>query len=378
MSPTDSLDNQSDTTSTYFAMPYPWQKKVWESLTSRSQQLPHGLLFSGMSGIGKRVFVWRFTAWLLCSHRDKQTYHACGVCQSCQWLASGTHPDLMVLPQSSLILENQDIDDISNKQKSAKNNSDTKEKSSISDKIKVDDIRALQPFVSQGSRGQRVCVIDYADTMTVAAANALLKTLEEPKDGVYLLLISDTPAQLLLTIKSRVQKVPIDQISTNLVYDFLERQLALYHNNYQEKRLSVGQYDASQLLAVADGAPLKAMVLLESAWYGMRKLWLTTWQALRCGRRSSIAASDYWQSQLSLVEFIELSELMIVDIQRVKLQVEPKQRDIHFNQIADLMDSKFEDWVSLWHLIADIKLSVQQNVQEKLAYDKLMQQIATI
>lgn len=86
----------------YFAPLLPWQRQAWQQLTGQfiEQRMPHGLLAAGQKGIGKREFVWRFVAYLLCL--EKNQYGACGHCQSCQWLRAGTHPDLLVLPQGMM------------------------------------------------------------------------------------------------------------------------------------------------------------------------------------------------------------------------------------------------------------------------------------
>ncbi|MEJ6067808.1 DNA polymerase III subunit delta', partial [Psychrobacter sp. 16-Bac2893] len=98
------LTNMTD--DMYFAPLLPWQHGLWSQLTMRvlapQQSLPHALLAAGMQGMGKRAFVWRLVAWLLCRARDAHPLGACGHCESCQWLRSGTHPSLQVLPLVSL------------------------------------------------------------------------------------------------------------------------------------------------------------------------------------------------------------------------------------------------------------------------------------
>ena len=385
------ITNNVATDLPYFAPLLPWQQAMWQQLTMRVDRLPHGLLFAGMMGIGKHAFVWRFTAWLLCEHRDQHPEGACGSCESCLWLASATHPDLIVLPQESLIVgdveeKDAEISSKGQKKNSAKSKKSNNKKESTLDnvaigKIKVDDIRALQPFVNQGSHGRRICIIDYADTMTVAAANALLKTLEEPKAGVYLILISDTPARLLPTIKSRVQQIPIEHFSASDAQAFLTEQITKQQadsSSDMATQTQAASQVATQLLAIADGAPLKALQFYDAPWYGLRELWLTTWRALQYRKRSSIAASDYWQTQLDLTDFIQLTQVMMNDLQRLKLAMSPKQQDIDFEPIKVLLDKPFEHWVQLQQDIDDIKVSVTQNVQQKLAYDQLMQLLATI
>ncbi|AGP48639.1 DNA polymerase III subunit delta' [Psychrobacter sp. G] len=375
MSAMSELTNMTD--DMYFAPLLPWQHELWSQLTMRvlapQQSLPHALLAAGMQGMGKRAFVWRLVAWLLCRARDEHPLGACGHCESCQWLRSGTHPSLQVLPLVSL-----PVNADSSAQKEALANS-TKDKksaktaSNASLKIKVDDIRALQPFIYQGGQGMRICVLDHAEKMTIAAANALLKTLEEPQAQVHLFLISDAPAQLLPTIKSRVQQLALQTIDPAVAVDYVTK--ALGSNIHRE---AVGTDAIEQLIQLANGAPLAAVALAQAPWYSKRALWLTTWQALRSGKRSSVAASDYWQTQLGIVEFIQLSELMIIDIRRVGLGFEAQQKDINFlinlNDCQPI-DSRLEVFA---HSLQQTKIALQQNVQEKFAYDKLMQDLACL
>ena len=186
---TANVGTQERSDSIYFAPLLPWQQTLWSQLTKRvstQQSLPHALLAAGMQGMGKRAFVWRLVAWLLCRERDTNPLVACGACESCQWLKSGTHPSLQVLPIVSLPTD--DNSEVKDKAEGAKDKKSTKTTSNSALKIKVDDIRALQPFIYQGGQGMRICVLDHAEQMTVAAANALLKTLEEPQAQVHLFL----------------------------------------------------------------------------------------------------------------------------------------------------------------------------------------------
>lgn len=359
----------------YFAPLLPWQNELWSQMTKRvlmpQQSLPHALLAAGMQGMGKRAFVWRLVAWLLCRERDSHPLGACGSCESCQWLRAGTHPSLQVLPMIGMPVCADHADAKEAATNSAKDKKAAKAASNAALKIKVDDIRDLQPFIYQGGQGMRICVLDYAEQMTIAAANALLKTLEEPQAQVHLFLISDTPAQLLPTIKSRVQQLALQTIEPAVAVDYVTHALGSTIN-----REAVGTAAIEQLIQLANGAPLAAVALAQASWYSKRALWLTTWQALRSGKRSSIAASDYWQTQLSISEFIQLSELMLVDIRRVCLGLDALQKDIdlsvslHSHQPTE---SVLEVFINS---LQEIKTALQQNVQEKFAYDKLMQELA--
>ncbi|MES1964577.1 DNA polymerase III subunit delta' [Psychrobacter sp. AH5] len=371
------------TQSIYFAPLLPWQQTLWTQLTDRvltpPHHLPHALLAAGMAGMGKRAFVWRFVAWLLCQRRGSHPLGACGDCESCQWLKSGTHPSLQVLPLTSMPLEaepeNQQEPSHSNSSaKSKKQSLANKSAKSVSNAlvtIKVDDIRALQPFIYQGGQGMRICVLDYAEQMTIAAANALLKTLEEPQAQVHLFLLSDTPAKLLPTIKSRVQQLPLQHIESSIAIDYVQQALGSTIN-----RQAVSPEQIRQLLQLANGAPLAAIDLAQASWYAKRALWLTTWQALRSGKRSSLAASDYWQQQLPLTDFIKLTELMLLDIRRIAMGLASNQVDIELSQALAQYQPTDTGLQKLSDSLQQIKVSLQQNVQEKFAYDKLMQQLA--
>ena len=359
----------------YFAALLPWQQDLWQQLTARvlspSSSLPHALLAAGMQGIGKRAFVWRLVAWLLCQNRAQHPQGACAQCASCQWLRSGTHPNLQVLPLAQMPRSAESINSSQANDKTSKKSAKAVAKASFT--IKVDDIRALHPFIHQGGQGIRICVLDYAEQMTIAAANALLKTLEEPQAQVHLLLISDTPAQLLPTIKSRVQQLPLQQIKPSAAQDYVTQVLGSTIN-----REVVTQAQIAQLLQLTNGAPLAAIHLAQDTWYSKRALWLTVWQALRSGKRSAIAASDYWQGQLNIADFIKLTELMLVDIQRVGLGLASSQQDIDLSKAISAYPPDESALEIVFYELQQVKLSLQQNVQEKFAYDKLIQQLVKL
>lgn len=369
------------TDSIYFSPLLPWQQSLWTQLTERvlapPHNLPHALLAAGMAGMGKRAFVWRFVAWLLCHQQASHRQGACGHCESCQWLKSGTHPSLQVLPLTSMPLdaehENAREGSKSNHKKSNSSNKSAKSTSKALVTIKVDDIRALQPFIYQGGQGLRICVLDYAEQMTIAAANALLKTLEEPQAQVHLFLLSDTPSKLLPTIKSRVQQLPLQHIEPSIAADYVQQALGSTIN-----REAVSPDKIQQLLQLANGAPLAAVALAQADWYSNRALWLTTWQALRSGKRSSLAASDYWQQQLSLSDFIKLTELMLLDISRINMGLASIQKDTELPKAVAQHKPTERSMQSLVDSLQQIKISLQQNVQEKFAYDKLMQALAVL
>src|SRR5690606_14968084 len=165
------------------AEPLPWHAEAWTRLQAqiRRQALPHALLISGLPGLGKRRLAEQLAAALLCE-AGRNELQACGRCRACRPLVQGAHPDLFVV---------------------------TPEEEGR--QVRVDQVRGLIDQLALKSQygGYRVGLIDPADRMNAAAANALLKTLEEPPPGVVLLLVAARPSLLPATIRSRCQQLTL-------------------------------------------------------------------------------------------------------------------------------------------------------------------------
>jgi DNA polymerase-3 subunit delta' len=178
-----------------------------------------------MPGVGKFQLALSLAEWLLCER--PQAGSACGQCPSCNWLAQGGHPDLRIVqPRAE--------DDDTDKPKRSRR------------LIAVDDVREATDMLALSSHqgGWRVVLIQPAEAMNTAAANALLKTLEEPPPHVMLILISHQPRRLLPTVLSRCHKLAVPKP---------DRQIAMAW--MAEHRLA----DAEGLLLEAGGAPLLAL-----------------------------------------------------------------------------------------------------------------------
>lgn len=163
----------------------PWLEPNWQAWERRLSQarVPHALLVAGPAGLGKRALVEAMAASLLCT--DRNAAHACGLCRSCLWLKAGTHPDFHAVQRTP------------------------NERGELRQEIGVDQVRDTCDRLVQTSQrgGYRVAVFDPADALTVNAANALLKTLEEPEPYTVMVLVSDQPERLPATIRSRCQRI---------------------------------------------------------------------------------------------------------------------------------------------------------------------------
>jgi DNA polymerase-3 subunit delta' len=164
----------------------PWLTENWRRLTAQlgARRLPHALLLAGPAGLGKRGFAQALAARALCRTASGDDL-ACGECRACAQIAAGTHPDLLTV---SLEL---------------------RDDGKLRTEITIDQIRALGARLSLTPQldGLQLALIDPADALNDHAANALLKTLEEPSADTVIVLVSDQPSRLPATIRSRCVRV---------------------------------------------------------------------------------------------------------------------------------------------------------------------------
>ena len=198
-----------------------------------SGNVPAGLLFFGEEGIGKEKAAFAFVSALFCRNRGQAG--ACGTCRDCRILASGSHPNFhRVSPENQSIL--------------------------------IDDIRSLQGELSLKafSDRPRAVIISPADRMTVQAANALLKTLEEPPPGTHLLLVAHRISRIPPTIVSRCQKVSFSPLAPPLVEEIVSRIPGADRHSAAAIRAAA---------ALSGGSPGRALEVLEEAG-GIRERWV--------------------------------------------------------------------------------------------------------
>lgn len=219
---------------------YPWQDSAWQQLQQLRQRLPHAILFHGPEGIGKTNFAERFAQSLLCQSQTAGG-HACGQCDPCGWFSQYSHPDYRRVRPEMLdddAPEGEDGDTGEGKKAGKAAKAPSKE-------IKIDQIRALADFmnVSTHRQGMRVILLYPAEALNTAAANALLKTLEEPPPHTMFLLVSNSLDRLLPTILSRCRKFALAMPLQEEALGWLKQQ---------------GVADADVWLSEQGGAPLAA------------------------------------------------------------------------------------------------------------------------
>jgi DNA polymerase-3 subunit delta' len=174
--------------------------------------------------------------------------------------------------------------------------------------IKIDQVRMVVDFVAQTAQqgGRKVVVVEPAEAMNRSAANALLKTLEEPSGAAFLVLISDAPGRLLPTIRSRCQRIDFPTPSLAAVRDWL-----------RPRASSDVALDAA--LAEAAGQPMLASTLLDGVESGQQRRELATQlDEVLAGKVSALALAERWQ-QLAWLELLEWLSTRIAGAVRTKL-----------------------------------------------------------
>ncbi len=171
---------------------------TWLRHAIQSQRLAHAYLFVGDEAIGKRTTALQFIQAMNCETNTLDSSpDACGQCRACHQIATNIHPDvLFIQPEVGQGQHPQ---------------------------IKIERVREIEHHVIYrpliGMR--KICLIDQADRLTIGAANALLKTLEEPPDHCLFILITSRPLALLSTLKSRCLLVRFAAPSQDQVTQYL-------------------------------------------------------------------------------------------------------------------------------------------------------------
>lgn len=237
----------------------PWHAEAWARLQARRERgaLPHALLLAGPAGLGKRDFRDAFVKGLLC--QQPVDGEPCGTCRSCQLVAAGTHPDVVAL---SFGLRKDGV---------------------TRSEIVVDQIRDLSQRLAMSSQfgGWQITTIDPADAMNASAANALLKTLEEPTASTLLILVADQPARLPATIRSRCQRIDFLVPSREASLDWLSAQ---------------GVRDATAALDAAGGNPGMAQAWAADGVLKQRSEVRHDLKALAAGRGDTMEVIKRWQA----------------------------------------------------------------------------------
>jgi DNA polymerase-3 subunit delta' len=202
---------------------YPWLAPARAQVKSAVERgrLPHAVLIHAGPGLGGESLALWIAGVVLC---ERPAAAPCGECASCRLLLAGNHPDLawVTRPEDAKLLQIEQV-------------------------RTVCDVLTLKSYRG----GYKVAVIATADVMSASAANALLKTLEEPPPQTLLILCAARPARLPATIVSRCQRVAVATPARAVALEWLRQQDAAAA--------------WSDVLEFASGAPLRALELRANA-----------------------------------------------------------------------------------------------------------------
>lgn len=258
-------------------MNLPWLRALSQQLCAQAgqQKLHHALLISGVAGLGKHQLAAALAQRLLCQQPSQQG--GCGVCHSCQLLVAGNHPDFHHIQETEKRL------------------------------ISIDTVRQLNKVVAERPQQgvAKVVMFDNAEHFNEASANALLKTLEEPTENSYFILVCESVGRLMPTITSRCQKTLIHAPTQCLPW--LAEQ---------------GYPDVPQgLIQLHQGAPLAILAALQSNQAAEFEQIAVKFNAFIQGSESAFQLADYIVSDLDTR--MDWFYYLLHDIQKLQLGIDP-------------------------------------------------------
>lgn len=192
-------------------------------------KLHHAMVFHGPAGVGKFTTALALAQIILC-HSSKPSGGtsggACGVCQSCQLIAAGSHPDLHVIRKelANVIIRDAEQGDRTKKGPKLRNIPIDVLRQHLVGGV-IDGQKYVEAPVSKTAQlgHRKVFIIDEAELIDPIGQNALLKTLEEPPPGTYILLVTAAPQRLLPTIRSRCQPIAFTSLPPQVVQAWLQQ-----------------------------------------------------------------------------------------------------------------------------------------------------------
>ncbi len=237
----------------YYA--FPWLTEATHHLTRYIElnRFPQALMVIARSDFGQRTLIENYINALLCTQITARG-SACGQCSNCKLILAGSHPDVKwVTPEQGK-------------------------------QIGIDKIRELttQLMLKPQFAGWRVAVIEQAEMLTQASANAFLKFLEEPTERTMLILIASSSNSLPATIRSRCQLLSVAQPSREVALAWLATQAIHSPQSY---------------LDMANGSPIQALHYAELNLLEIYQSCYQDWIAAGLGKANIVAVAEKWDKQ---------------------------------------------------------------------------------
>ncbi|MCB1745264.1 MAG: DNA polymerase III subunit delta' [Gammaproteobacteria bacterium] len=235
-----------------------WHTPLWSRWCEAvaSGRLGHAFLLVGQPGVGKQRLAARIAAGVLCEAAAQPPGEPCGRCRGCTLFLAGSHPDSVLVAAEE-----------------------------PGKSLNVDQIREMVGKVALTTHfaGSKVVRIEAAESMTLAASNALLKTLEEPPGRAVFILTSSRPSSLPITIRSRCQLWRVPDADRAQANAWLEEQ-------------GVAADLLEEAWTLAPGAPLAMLRLAQDDGLEQRRALLADAEALASTRLDVVSAAARWRA----------------------------------------------------------------------------------
>jgi DNA polymerase-3 subunit delta' len=309
------------------------QKEILQRALNNNR-LAHAYLFEGPDGVGKKLMALALTRALFC-----EVGRGCGECASCRKVDHLNHPDLHLLTTEGT-------------------------------QIKIDQVRKLQQEITLRplEAKVRICLIDGAEALNAAAANALLKTLEEPLPGTLLILLSAKPEMLLDTIRSRCQRLRFNRLSRSRLAGILEH------------RLDLSEREAQVMAALSNGSFQKAFGENRSLYLERRKELLKSLVSLSNGSIFPLfdLAQELAEEKEILPEILDIFQSFYRDL-LLLLHGRPENELVNIDLRETLYtQSRNEQTNGLLKKLESLdqaRLHLQRNVNRQLAMETLLMEM---
>ena len=300
----------------------------------KSRRIAHAYLFSGPAGIGKKMMAVAFARALLC-----QTGDGCGHCTACRKVDHNNHPDIHVLAGDGAT-------------------------------IKIEQIRKLQKDLSlhplEGEK--KICLIDDAEQLTTGAANALLKTLEEPQPGTLIILLTSQSEKLLTTIRSRCQNLPFSHLPKQTLATILAQ------------KLDLDDTEATVLAALSEGSFKKALGPNRELYLEKRRKLIQSLSALSAGSIiPTFSFADELETEKELLfDILDIFQAFYRDLLLLKLN-SPTEELVNLD-LLDILNSQAES-TTVTSLLVKLKAleaaryHLQRNVNRRLALEVMLMRV---
>jgi DNA polymerase-3 subunit delta' len=300
-------------------------------------RLAHAYLLVGPDGVGKRLTALTLAKAMNCL-APPEPGEACEACSSCSKTTSSNHPDVVRIEPDG-------------------------------DFIKIDQVRDLQRQLRfrplEG--GRRVCILDNADRLNEAAANALLKTLEEPPAETHLFLITARPHRLLLTILSRCQWVKFRPLSR------------LHLAQILRSVSSLSEEQALFYASLSGGSASQALFLGNRLDFQKRVAWLQTFTGLFQKSPAEICeiCGQLAKEEEGLQDLFEIWKFWVRDLLVCKAVPEGKEdRFINHDCLNEIQgqarEFSFEQLQDFYRRLADTQKYLALKVNRQTALETLL------